>query len=141
MPVWKDAVSSTHPDLVKDLEVSDEGQVRVKSTKRVYKGTSDEGKPTITRERVGLRVHHLVAETFIARRDALGVKQIKHKDGNYLNNAVSNLEYVSNIGHNGKSAGQKRFLTEKIAKLKEDIEKKQKDLAECEERLAKFPTE
>ena len=141
MAEWRNAVSSTHQELADNLEVSNDGQVRKKGSGKIYRGTMDSGKPTITIKKIGLRVHHLVAETFIARRDAMGIKQIKHKDGDYSNNAVSNLEYVSHIGHNGLSMGQKRYLEEKVEKLKEEIQAKWAELRDCNERLAKFPKE
>ena len=41
-----------------------------------------------------MRVHKLVALAFIENKNNL--PQINHKDGNKLNNAVSNLEWISN---------------------------------------------
>ena len=136
--VWKKAVSTTHPELVTDMEVSNMGRVRNTTTGRLYKGTKDSGKATITRETIGLRVCHLVAETFIATRDEKAGKVIKHKDADQSNNAVSNLEYVQHIGHNGLSLGQKKNLVAKIEKTKTEIKERQELLKEMEERLAKF---
>lgn len=48
----------------------------------------DNGKPKT------MRVHKLVALAFIENKNNL--PQINHKDGNKLNNAVSNLEWISN---------------------------------------------
>lgn len=42
-------------------------------------------------------VHRLVAEYFIGTNDSN--LQVNHKDGNKLNNFVSNLEYVDNAGN------------------------------------------
>lgn len=47
-----------------------------------------------------LTIHRLIAEQFIS--NPLGLPQVNHKDGNKLNNAISNLEWVSakdNIRH------------------------------------------
>ena len=38
-------------------------------------------------------VHRLIAKAFIPNPD--GLREVNHKDGNKLNNAVSNLEWVS----------------------------------------------
>lgn len=48
----------------------------------------DNGKPKT------MRVHKLVALAFIENKDNL--PQINHKDGNKLNNVVSNLEWITN---------------------------------------------
>jgi len=48
----------------------------------------DNGKPKT------MRVHKLVALVFIENKNNL--PQINHKDGNKLNNVVSNLEWISN---------------------------------------------
>ncbi len=50
------------------------------------------------------RVHRLVAESFIPNPDKL--PQVNHKDGDKLNNHVSNLEWISNADnatHAGKN--------------------------------------
>lgn len=137
---WRKAVSTTHPELVKDIEVSSLGKVRNTTTGRLYKGTKDGGKMTITRETIGLRVCHLVAETFIATREDKAGQVVKHKDDDQTNNAVSNLEYVQHIGHNGLSLGQKKNLMAKIEKTKTEIKERQELLKEMEERLAKYTT-
>ena len=135
---WRKAVSTTHPELAKDLEVSNMGKVRNSKTGRLYKGTLDNGKATITRETIGLRVCHLVAETFIATREEKAGLFIKHKDDNETNNAVSNLEYVIHIGHNGLSLAQKKNLEAKIKKTKAEIKEREELLKQMEDRLAKF---
>ena len=139
---WRKAVSTSHPELATDLEVSNMGKVRNTKTGRLYKGTKDSGKMTITRETIGLRVIHLVAETFIATREEMPGLFIKNKDGDYTNNAVSNIEYVTHIGHNGLSLAQRKNLMAKIEKTKGEIKERQELLTQMEERLEKFtPTE
>ena len=49
---------------------------------------------------IGVRVHRLVAETFLGKPNFLC--EVNHKDGNKQNNAVANLEWVShseNVSH------------------------------------------
>ena len=55
------------------------------------------------------RVHRLIAETFIPNPNNL--RDVNHKDGNKLNNDVSNLEWIShsdNIRHSYKNRLQTR---------------------------------
>ncbi|MBC6606264.1 HNH endonuclease [Hymenobacter sp. BT188] len=60
----------------------------------------DKGKPS------RLLVHRLVAERFLSL--IAGKDQVNHKDGNQLNNHVSNLEWVTNR-ENYRHARELRF--------------------------------
>lgn len=62
---------------------------------------NDDGKTTTQ------RVHSLIALTFLGERPC-GM-QVNHKDGNKLNNAISNLEYVT-ISENIKHAYKNGLL-------------------------------
>jgi hypothetical protein len=132
---WRVAVSTTHPELVKDLEVSSDGNVRHVTSKRHYKGTNDCGKPTITRHRIGLRVHHLVAETFIAKRTEHPGMNIKHKDGDVKNNNVSNLEYETPQPANYMSPGLIRSIEARIEKARNEIKKQREIIKTLQESL------
>src|SRR5690554_7339922 len=68
------------------------------------RGKSGNGYPQVSLCKQGLRrtcsVHRLVAEAFIENPD--GKATVNHKDGNKLNNSVSNLEwatYSENLQH------------------------------------------
>lgn len=59
----------------------------------------------------GLKVHRLVAITFIENSNNL--PQVNHKDGNKMNNHVSNLEWCSNI-ENQRHAWETDLKTVKL---------------------------
>lgn len=68
------------------------------------------------------RVHHLVARTFL-EKPAFGQYQIHHKDGNALNNSLSNLEYLTPKEHqekhkilNAAAAPQKKKSSSSVVK-------------------------
>lgn len=74
--------------------VSSLGRVRNDKTNLILKPSITCGYYKVRLSHEGLiqdvMVHHLVYETFIEERDSTLV--INHKDGNKLNNSVSNLE-------------------------------------------------
>lgn len=86
-------------------EISDVGVVRNKKTQRIIKAKDNGWGYLLTRlnkdgVRKGIAVHRLVAMTFISNPNKK--PEVNHKDGNKLNNSVSNLEWVTrseNIKH------------------------------------------
>lgn len=98
--VWKPAVYSKFPDLVKDLEVSNLGRVRKMVSGKIFsQNDHKDGYRCIKRQGKTLYYHTFVAETFInARPEGLVVD---HIDGNKNNNAASNLRFITSA-HNCK---------------------------------------
>ena len=70
-----------YPSKEKSTEINNCGYPRT--------GLSKDGK------QIKYFIHRIVAEAFIPNPDNL--KQVNHKDGNKLNNDVSNLEWVSQV--------------------------------------------
>lgn len=87
-------------------EASEDGDIRNSETKRILKKQINmHGYYILTlriipNEQLNVRVHRLVAETFLG--DSNG-RIINHKDGNKLNNNIYNLEWISS-GENNKHA-------------------------------------
>lgn len=83
------------------IEVSNEGRVRswLRGTPRVLKTQPDKKgyhrlRVTVEREKMSYKIHREVAKAFIPNPDNL--PQVNHIDGNKSNNAVDNLEWISN---------------------------------------------
>ena len=100
MAIWKTAFN--HPN----YEVSNEGQVKKKSTGRILVATDDShGYPAVTLidddGQHTKNVHRLVAETFIPNVEKK--RTVNHKDGNKRNNHISNLEW-NTLSENVKHA-------------------------------------
>jgi DNA-binding transcriptional regulator YiaG len=107
-------------------EISKEGIIRTKISLKIksqYVGSTgyymvsfsylNKSKP--------LRVHRLIAETYIPNPE--NQPEINHKDGNKLNNNISNLEWVTHLG-NMQHANKAGLMNNKgsnngTAKLKE----------------------
>lgn len=89
------------------FEISSSAKLRNTKTKKVYKTTqSKAGYETVCvslgarKKKKCFKVHRLVAEVFIA--NPLKKPCVNHKDGNKLNNAPENLEWVThseNMNH------------------------------------------
>jgi hypothetical protein len=132
---WKSAVSSLHPEVVRDLDVSNMGRIR-KLSGIIYRPHVDkDGYFRISKgylgKGYGFSVHSLVAETFIGPRPE-GMT-IDHIDGDKSNNYIDNLQYISNIDNSRKGNSKTRFLVntthdERILALEEAVYKLEKML-------------
>lgn len=83
------------------IEVNENGEVRslLRGTPRILKTQEDSKgyhriRVTICQVKMSFKVHREVAKAFIPNPDNL--PQVNHIDGNKSNNAVSNLEWVTN---------------------------------------------
>jgi len=109
-----------------DYEITRCGKIRKKSSRREFKFTPDKDsyfKTALRKNGVRhyLRVHRLVAMTFLPNEDNLPL--VNHKDGNKQNNHVSNLEwctYQENVVHGFDVLGRKGYnggMNKRVAKV------------------------
>ena len=87
-------------DFANNYEVSDQGQVRNRTTGKILKGRESKSgylqvsiKINETGKFQNKYIHRLVAQFFINNPEQK--KEVNHKDGNKLNNLKENLEWVT----------------------------------------------
>ena len=128
--VWKKAVCARHQEFLEDIEVSTEGQIRRIRSKMLYKPHMHGGYLCIGKHagkiKRWLPVHTLVAQTFIGPSEEGSV--VDHKDGNKMNNRLSNLHYLSNMDNSLKGdrswEGYKEKREEELLALKSKYERR-----------------
>lgn len=85
----------------KGYSVSDSGEVRRDSTRRILKQQSSRGYKTVALSVRGkvtrVYVHILVASCFLSNEDNL--PEVNHKDFDKSNNSVDNLEWCDRFGN------------------------------------------
>lgn len=123
--IWKKAVSTRFPELVHNIEVSNECKVRKIHNKKEYKITlHKQGYKLIMINAKEFPIHTLMAETFISPRPDNMI--INHIDGDKLNNAISNLQYVTfDQSKSIQSVNRKKPVKEQVKSDKEEKKPKQ----------------
>lgn len=111
-----------------NYEVSDKGDIRRKGARIVRKPFDNHGYLVVglncKGKQINRLVHRLVAKAFIT--NTLNKREINHIDGNKLNNAVSNLEWVTaseNLTHaysTGLRSSQKLLTHTQIQAIKSE---------------------
>ena len=99
--------------------ISEDGKVYNLKTKRYLKGHLENTgyisvNLNINNKKKNYALHRLVAQTFLENPDNLPI--VNHKDGNKLNNDISNLEwctYSENTKHAYENGLEKKCLGEK----------------------------
>lgn len=88
-------------EVIEKFLISSTGEIRNKNTNRIIKQyTAHNGYRTVattlghTDDKLTLRVHRAVAETFIP--NPCNLPMVNHLDGNKINNSVDNLEWCTN---------------------------------------------
>jgi len=91
--VWKKVVYASHRELVEDLEISSDGQVRKTGpSKKLFSIFTKDGQKHFERatKRIGLR--HALLETFVG--PIAEDEEVEFIDGDKMNCVLSNLRYV-----------------------------------------------
>lgn len=117
--IWNDVPEYEHL-----YEVSNDGEIRNKKTKRILRSSLRVGYPSISlsknNKKKTCNIHRIVAKTFIDNSENLPI--VNHKNGNKTDNRVCNLEWVSskqNVVH---------ALNEKLTKpFKQKVEQYLRD--------------
>ena len=120
--MWKEIIGFSN------YEISDEGEVRNKTTKRVLKGRLSQSgylqvsiKNDETQKFVNQYIHRLVALHYI--ENPLSKREVNHKDGDKINNKLKNLEWLTSSENqiHRHSIGITRTSNRKVGKFKDGI--------------------
>ena len=128
-----------------NYEVSDEGQIRNKKTKRILKPSiNNKGYKRIiiyiNKKSRCLYVHRIVANNFLENPN--NYKEVNHKNENKLDNRLINLEYCDTKYNCNYGTRNKRIIKNKRSTFKTIIQKdkngniikKWKDIIEIQEK-------
>ena len=106
-----------------DYQISSQGEIKNKTGKILFINY-ERLKKTKTRARPNLYVdghakqyylHRIVAQHFL--ENPLGLPEVNHKDGNFYNNKMENLEWISKLG-NMKHANENNLINYFKTKIK-----------------------
>jgi hypothetical protein len=106
--IWKPVIYKKFPDHVAHLEVSNIGKVRRRASKKEYKFTTKDKYHIVTVANKVLKVHIMVAETFLGERPE--GYDIDHINGDRYDNRAVNLRYLDHVTNAKKgNAPEGRF--------------------------------